>query len=88
MKTQLLFSFNKTVDFVAQGLLRDVERYYNQRILQGLQGPPGPPGPPGYSRLFGSSTNVTDVMEYIKGTFYNGYNVPKLFPTVRKEDKM
>lgn len=35
--------------------------------MQGPQGPPGPPGPPGYSRLFGSNTNVTDLVEYIKG---------------------
>lgn len=36
-------------------------------MVQGPQGPPGPPGPPGYSQLFGSSTNVTNLVEYIKG---------------------
>lgn len=68
MKMQVFFNCfnNNGVVSVAQGLLRDIERYYNERIVQGLQGPPGPPGPPGYSRLFGSSTNVTDIMEYIK----------------------
>lgn len=51
----------------AQGLLNDIERYMSRRVVQGLQGPPGPPGPPGYSRLFGSNTNVTDLVDYIKG---------------------
>lgn len=41
--------------FAARGLLRDTER-----VIQ------GPPGPPGYSRLFGSDTNVSDLVEYIK----------------------
>lgn len=64
---QRLYCYNhNTVVFVAQGLLRDVERYYNERIVQGLPGPPGPQGPPGYSRIFGSSTNITDIMEFIK----------------------
>lgn len=51
----------------AQGLLNDIERHMSRRVVQGLQGPPGPPGPPGYSRLFGSNTNVTDLVDYIKG---------------------
>lgn len=51
----------------ARGLLHDIEQYINERLVQGPQGPPGPPGPPGYSRLFGSNTNVTDLVEYIKG---------------------
>lgn len=52
----------------AHGVLHDIEQYINERLVQGPQGPPGPPGPPGYSRLFGSNTNVTDLVEYIKGT--------------------
>lgn len=63
MKIQVLYCYCCSV---AQGLLRDIERYYNERIAHGLPGPPGPPGAPGYSRLFGSSTNVTDIMEYIR----------------------
>lgn len=51
----------------AHGLLHDIEQYINKRLVQGPQGPPGPPGPPGYSQLFGSSTNVTDLVEYIRG---------------------
>lgn len=50
----------------AHGLLRDSERYNNERVIQGPPGQPGPPGPPGYSRLFGSHTNVTDLVEYIQ----------------------
>lgn len=73
---QRLYCYNhNTVVFVAQGLLRDVERYYNERVVQGLPGPPGPQGPPGYSRLFGSSTNITDIMEFIKSKV-DYYNVP------------
>lgn len=52
--------------FPAHGLLREIQRNHEERIIQGPQGPPGPPGPPGYSRLFGSHTNVTDLVEYIK----------------------
>lgn len=77
---QRLYCYNhNTVVFVAQGLLRDVERYYNERVVQGLPGPQGPQGPPGYSRLFGSSTNITDIMEFIKSKVVLntvGYNVP------------
>lgn len=80
MKIQVLYCCNNnTVTVVAQGLLHDIERYYNERIARGLQGPPGPPGPPGYSRLFGSSTNITDIMEYIRSKVTLNtvsYNVP------------
>lgn len=86
MKIQLSYCSNhNTVLFVAQGLLQDIERYYNEHVARGLPGPPGPQGPPGYSRLFGSSTNVTDIMEFIKSKVPPktvGYNV---LPTVANQ---
>lgn len=86
MKIQLSYCSNHdTVVFVAQGLLRDIERYYNEHVVRGLPGPPGPQGPPGYSRLFGSSTNITDIMEFIKSKVTpktTGYSV---LPTVANQ---
>lgn len=63
----LLFFYLVYISSPAQGILNDIERYISRRVVQGPQGPPGPAGPPGYSRLFGSDTNVTDLVEYIKG---------------------
>ncbi len=70
-KTQLVEVLVDTIPhfvsyFPAHGLLRDIQQNHNERVIQGPVGPPGPPGPPGHSRLFGSHTNVTDLVEYIK----------------------
>ena len=56
-----------SLNFPAHGLPRDIERTPNERVIHGQPGQPGPPGPPGHSRLFGSDTNVSDLVEYIKG---------------------
>ncbi|XP_052359173.1 collagen alpha-1(XVII) chain-like [Oncorhynchus keta] len=52
------------------GLLRDVVENRSQleksQVVQGPPGPPGPPGAPGFSRVFGSHSNATDLVEYIR----------------------
>ncbi|XP_031655827.1 collagen alpha-1(XIII) chain-like isoform X2 [Oncorhynchus kisutch] len=62
----------RVTDYIKyHGLLRDVVDNRSQleksQVVQGPPGPPGPPGRPGFSRVFGSHSNATDLVEYIRG---------------------
>ncbi|XP_021414891.2 collagen alpha-1(XVII) chain [Oncorhynchus mykiss] len=61
----------RVTDYIKyHGLLRDVVENRSQleksQVVQGPPGPPGPPGAPGFSRVFGSHSNATDLVEYIR----------------------
>ncbi|XP_031655826.1 collagen alpha-1(XVII) chain-like isoform X1 [Oncorhynchus kisutch] len=61
----------RVTDYIKyHGLLRDVVDNRSQleksQVVQGPPGPPGPPGRPGFSRVFGSHSNATDLVEYIR----------------------